>query len=154
MIPWTVLSSARTEPSRFWIGLFGAIIGFIAPIENLIICCLCFIAIDFIVGCWASYKRAKRKSEKWYFQSVKAWSTIYKVAFVLIGLVLVYVLDSEIITFADLKLANIYTGFVCGTELWSYLENAAEISNHRIFRGLKKIVKKKLDEAGVPIEGE
>ena len=44
-----------------------------------------------------------------------------------------------------LRLANFFTAFCCGVEFWSFLENAAEISEHPIFRWLKKFMKHKVE---------
>lgn len=63
------------------------------------------------------------------------------------GIVLAWLIDSYILAFLGLRLANLFTGFVCGVEFWSYLENAAEISEHPVFNWLKRYMKKKLDKA-------
>ena len=56
-----------------------------------------------------------------------------------------WLIDTCILPVAGLRLANLFTGFVCGVELWSYLENAAEISEHPLFRKLKKYMKQEID---------
>lgn len=123
-----------------------AILSLLAPIQPLILCAIIFIGIDFVTGVMASYKRARKAHREWAFESEKAWTTILKLCFVLAGIVLAWLIDSSILTFMHLNLANLFTGFVCGVEFWSYLENAAEISDHPIFTALKKYMKNQLDK--------
>ena len=52
-----------------------------------------------------------------------------------------------------LKFANYFTAFCCGVEFWSFLENAAVISDHPVFRWLRKFMKVKLeDQIGTTLE--
>ncbi len=131
---------------KYLCALLSCLISFFAPIKALIICSFVFIGIDFITGIIASHKRAERAKEPWAFESEKAWSTIIKLFFVCFGIVLSWLIDAYILGFMKLNFANIFTGFVCGVEFWSYLENASEISNHPIFRHLKKYMKIQLDK--------
>lgn len=114
----------------------------------LFITVLIFEVVDFGTGVWKSFVVAKRKKIKFAFESVKAWRTIYKVVFIFLGIYLSALL-SEIIPpdGHEMQLAKYFTGFACGVEFWSFLENAAEISNHRVFRLLKKVMKNKVDDA-------
>ena len=118
---------------------------FFAPIRELVLCAVAFIAVDFITGVAVSYKRAKMEGVDWGFESTKAWATVVKLACVMAGIVLAWLIDSYILDFMNLRLANLFTGFVCGVEFWSYLENAAEVSQHPLFRRLKRFMKSKLD---------
>ena len=45
----------------------------------------------------------------------------------------------------NLNLANLFTGFVCGVELWSFIENASTISRAPLFEWLSKWVKRRID---------
>ena len=56
-------------------------------------------------------------------------------------------IETHILDFMTLNLAKIFTGFICGVEFWSFLENAAEITDYSVFRGLKKLMKKKVENA-------
>ena len=123
------------------------LLSFFAPIRELIVCALVFIAIDFVTGVAASRKRALRQGRTWAFESEKAWSTVVKLACVMAGIVLAWLIDGYILAYMNLRLANLFTGFVCGVEFWSYLENAAEISEHPVFRKLKRFMKSKLDSS-------
>ena len=133
-------------------GVGAAFWGSFAPIQDMLLGV--FIGIDFIVGCIASYKRAKRRKTRWFFESAKAWNTIYKLAFSLIAVSLSHYLDTKIFDFVDLKLPNMVAGFVCGTEFWSFLENAGDISEHPVFKAIRKITKRKINRVIDCEEGE
>lgn len=62
------------------------------------------------------------------------------------GIALAWMLDSIVLTFVELHLAKIFTGFVCGVEFWSYLENAADISGYPVFTAVKNLLKRKVDK--------
>jgi len=126
-------------------GLIAGAVGvFFDTLMPLFICVFIFEAIDFITGIMKSYVHAKRNGERFAFESIKAWRTIYKIVFILLGIVLSEMLDS-IISEESLRLANFFTAFCCGIEFWSFLENAAEISEHPVFRWLKKFMKHKVE---------
>jgi phage-related holin len=117
------------------------------PVQGLVLCALVFVAIDFATGVWASRRRARRGGFAWNFSSRRAWDTVLKLLFVMAGIMLAWLLDSVVLTFTELHLAKIFTGFVCGVEFWSYLENAADISGQPLFRALKRLLKGKVDDA-------
>lgn len=131
---------------KYCTGAVTAVLSLLAPIQGLIICAMIFITIDFVTGIMASYKRAGRTGTEWGFESAKAWTTVYKLGFVMAGIVLAWLIDYCILDFMNLRLAKIFTGFVCGVEFWSYLENAAEISNHPLFRKLGRVLRRKFDK--------
>lgn len=146
-----MIMEVRNFNMQWLAGAGSTLLGAFAPIQDMLIGVFIFIAIDFVVGCIASYKRAKRRKVKWYFESAKAWNTIYKLAFSLIAVSLSYYLDTKIFDFVDLKLPNMVAGFVCGTEFWSFLENAGDISEHPVFLAIRKITKRKINRV---IEGD
>lgn len=123
------------------------IAGFFAPIWSLILCATVFVSIDFVTGIMADRKRALAAGREWGIESGKAWKTVCKLCFIMAGIVLAWLIDCYILSFLGLRLANLFTGFVCGVEFWSYLENAAEISEHPVFRWLRKYMNKQLDNA-------
>lgn len=122
-------------------------VGWMMPIHGLLVCAFVFISMDFVTGVLASFKRARKAGVNWCFESRKAWNTIYKLFFVMGGIILAWIMDACILDFMNLRLAHLFTGFVCGVEFWSYLENAAEISDHAIFRWLGKYMKKQVGNA-------
>ena len=135
--------------------LAGMAAVFVESLLPLFITVTVFELVDFITGCIKSAVVAKRKKEKFAFESVKAWRTIYKFVFLLIGIVLCEMLDHVVAIEGRLRFANYFTGFACGVEFWSFLENAAIISDHPLFRWLRKFMKLKVEETtGLTIDGK
>lgn len=143
-------------PAKIMAGVFA---GFAAMFtENLLplfVTVSIFEMVDFFTGCIKSYVVSTRNGKRFSFQSIKAWRTIYKYVFILIGIVLCELLDQSIAASTRLRFANYFTGFACGVELWSFLENAAIISDHQIFRWLRQFMKFKVEEtAGLTIDAD
>lgn len=112
----------------------------------LFITVLIFEMMDFGTGVLKSAVLARRAGRRFAFESVKAWRTIYKLIFILVGVVLAEMLDKTIAEETRLRFANWFTAFCCGVEFWSFLENAAVISDHPLFRWLRKFMKEKVEE--------
>ena len=140
-------------PAKIACGFVAGFVGvFVQNILPLFVAVFIFEAVDFITGCIKSYVVAKRNGEKFAFESIKAWRTIYKIVFILIGIALAELLDA---TFSEnrLRFANWFTTFCCGVEFWSFLENAAVISDHPIFRWLRKFMKIEVeDKTGIDFD--
>ena len=130
--------------SKYVSGIVAALIALLCPITPLIITATFFVAIDFLTGILASYVAAKNSGQKWRLESRKAWRTVYKLCFVVTGIVMTWLVDSYVLDFMELNLANLFTGFVCGVELWSFVENAATISQSKLFKWLSRWIKSKL----------
>lgn len=130
--------------SKYISGLVAALAALLCPITPLIITATIFIAVDFITGICASYVAAKNSGQQWRIESRKAWRTIYKLCFVVTGIVMTWLLDSYVLSFMELNLANLFTGFVCGVELWSFVENGSTISQSKLFEWLSRWIKSKL----------
>ena len=140
-------------PAKVACGFVAGFVGvFVQNILPLFVTVFIFEAVDFITGCIKSYVVAKRNGEKFAFESIKAWRTIYKVVFILIGIALSELLDA-IFSETRLRFANWFTTFCCGVEFWSFLENAAVISDHPIFRWLRKFMKIEVeDKTGIDFD--
>lgn len=130
---------------KYFSALLGALIALLCPIAPLIIAATTFILVDFVTGVIASRAEARRNGGAWWFESRKAWRTVTKLGFVLTSIVLTWIIDCHILSFMHLNLANIFTGFVCGVELWSFIENAAAISHAPLFEWLSRWVKRRID---------
>lgn len=135
-------------------GCFASLAALICDnLLSLFVTVVLFEAMDFITGVVKSAVLAKRVGRRFAFESVKAWRTIYKVVFILIGIVLAEMLDQTIAEETRLRFANWFTAFCCGVEFWSFLENAAVISDHPLFRWLRKFMKLKVeDQLGMTFE--
>ena len=125
-------------------GAIMALVGMLCPITPLIAVAMVFITIDFITGIVASRIEAKRANEPWRLESRKMWRTVAKAGFVALAIVMMWIIDSMLLGFMHLNLTNIFTGFVCGVELWSFFENASTISGVEIFEWLGRWIKSKL----------
>ena len=125
-------------------------------VENLLplfITVIIFELMDFVTGVVKSAVVARRAGKKFAFESVKAWRTIYKFVFSLVGIILAELLDKTLADETRLRFANFFTAFCCGVEFWSFLENAAVISEHPIFRWLRRFMKEKVEgELGTTFE--
>jgi len=125
--------------------LCGAVAGLaavFAPIGGLVACAAVFVAVDFATGVAASRRRARRAGVEWTFSSRRAWDTVVKAVLVMAGIALAWLLESVVLGFAELNMAKIFTGFVCGVEFWSYLENAADISGRPLFLALRRLMER------------
>lgn len=126
-------------------GAVAALAAVLLPITPLVVTAMVFVAIDFVMGVWASYVESKRSDREWMFESRKAWRTVIKAGFVAVAIVMMWLIDSMLLGFMELHLANLFTGFVCGVELWSFLENASRISGASIFEWLVRWVKRRIN---------
>lgn len=114
---------------RLFSGMPAALAGWFAPVVPLVSCAFCFIAADFITGVAASRAEARMAGRRWWFESAEAWRTVRKLALVTTGIVMTWMLDRFILDFMELHAAKLFTGFACGVEFWSFLENAATLSD-------------------------
>ncbi len=131
---------------RYFSGTVAALAAVLCPVTTLVGVATLFIAIDFVTGIAASRTVAHREGREWWFESRRAWRTVAKAGFVAISIVMMWLMDNYLLDFMHLHLANLFTGFVCGVELWSFLENAATISRSPLFEWLGRWVKRRIGE--------
>lgn len=129
---------------RFVSGLAAGIAALFAPIGPLVVTTALFIGIDFLSGVAADRAAARREGRAWYFESCKAWRTVVKLALTLTAIAMAWLIDSCVLDFMQLNLARLFTGFTCGVELWSFLENAAQLSDAPLFRWLRRYVRRRM----------
>ena len=110
-------------------GAAAGIAALFAPIGPLVACAVVFIGIDFLSGVAASRAAARREGRAWYFESREAWRTVLKLALAITAIAMAWLIDSCILDFMELNVARLFTGFTCGVELWSFLENASQLSD-------------------------
>ncbi len=116
------------------------------PIAPLIVCVVLFISVDFVTGVCASRRVAKRQNKAWFFESCEAWRTLYKLGFTIIAISMAWIVETYVIDFIDMKLARLFAGFVCGVELWSFLENATQISNAPYFLWMRQYLHRRIEQ--------
>lgn len=135
--------------SRFVSGAAAAFAALFAPVGPLVACAVVFIAADFVAGVAADRAAARREGRAWFFESCEAWRTVRKLALTIAAIALAWLLDSCVTGAARPDLARVFTGFACGVELWSFLENAAQLSDAPLFRYLRRYVRRRIRrEAG------
>lgn len=134
---------------RFFSGAAAGLAALLAPAVPLAACAAAFIGIDFLTGVAADRKVTLKSGRAWYFESRRAWRTVLKAGFVSLSIVLTWLVESCVLDFLQLHLTRLFTGFVCGVELWSFLENAAVLSEAPLFRYLQRYVRRRVaKEAG------
>lgn len=125
-------------------GAAAGLAALFAPISPLVVCAVLFIGVDFLTGVAASRAAARREGRAWYFESCEAWRTVLKLSFTVTAIAMAWLIDSCILDFLGLNLAKLFTGFTCGVELWSFLENASQLSDAPLFRWLKRYVHRRI----------
>ena len=130
----------KSDSGRLGSGILLSVLHYTHPIATLLLCVVIFIGVDFLTGCWAGLSRARRSGRRWFFSSHVAWRTIEKLFFSLGVILLSFILTRHVIGFIPHSnlLPNICTAFICGVEFWSFLENAADISEARVFVLLRR----------------
>ena len=122
-----------------------ALLSLFAPVKSVICCTLCFVLIDFITGVAASRAVAKREGRAWYFESREAWRTLYKGGFVVMAIGMMWILESCVLDFMTLNLTKLLAGFICSVEMWSFLENAAQLSDAPLFEWMRKYLHRRIE---------
>lgn len=130
---------------RFFSGLLAGILSLFAPIAPTILCALIFIAADFVSGVAASRAEARRDGRRWFFESREAWRTVTKTGFTVTAIAMIWLTECCILNFMTLNLTRLFAGFVCGVELWSFLENASVLSSAPLFEWLKRYVRRRIE---------
>ena len=130
---------------RYVSGLAAGVLSLLAPIVPTVSCALLFIAADFVSGVAASSAEARRQKRKWYFESREAWRTVSKTGFVITAIAMSWILECCVLDFVTLNITRMFAGFVCGVELWSFLENASVLSDAPLFEWLKRYVRRRIE---------
>ena len=130
---------------RFVSGVVAGDAALFAPIQPLVVTTLVFIGVDFVSGILADRAVALRQGKKWYFESCKAWRTVVKMGLAITTIAMAWLLDRCVLDFMQLNLAKLFTGFTCGVEFWSFLENAAQFSEAPLFRWLRRYAKRRME---------
>ena len=130
---------------RFFNSLALSLLALFAPVQKIVICALCFVVVDFVSGVAASRAVAKREGRRWYFESHEAWRTLYKVGFIVVVIAMMWALESCILDFMTLNMTKIFAGFICSVEMWSFLENAAQLSDAPLFEWMKKYLHRRIE---------
>lgn len=124
-------------------GVLGAFIALLAP--TVPYCLICTVAIFY--DCFSAYQLCKRLKRNHpesrvepFFTSDgvrRAFGTVLRVYAII---VLCYLIDTYIIDFIDMHLANIVSGAFCLLQVWSILENESSENDARWAQVLQKIM--------------
>ncbi|MFV0377760.1 MAG: phage holin family protein [Mangrovibacterium sp.] len=127
-------------------GLLMAIVGYFAEIKGVVNVMVVAIVLDLILGIWAARVRGEG------IQSKKLWRTAYKMLISLAVVMLLYAADHEI---GLIELHKAAALLIIGFEIWSMLESAGQITDHKIFRILKRFMEDRVEKStGVNINEE
>ena len=129
---------------RLFSGTALGLLPLFAPIGPLVATAMVFITVDFLSGVAADRAAARREGRRWYFESREAWRTVLKLALTVTAIAMAWLIDCCVLDFMELHLARLFTGFTCGVELWSFLENAAQLSDAPLFRWLRRYVHRRI----------
>ena len=67
----------------------------------------------------------------------------------LTAIAMAWLIDRCVLGFTRLDTARLFAGFICGVEMWSFLENAAQLSDAPLFRRLRRYARRRIGkEAG------
>lgn len=124
---------------NFMAGMIATIAGYFAPVKGMAVVMLTAITIDLVFGIWAS------RSQGAAIESRRMWRTGYKALIALIVVHLLHSIDQEM-GIAGIQTSKIGSLFITGFEVWSILESAAIISDHPVFRAIKKYMSTKVKE--------
>lgn len=126
-------------------GMLIAVLGYFTPVKDIVHVMCAAIFIDFATGLWAS--RTKGNG----ITSFKMWRTIYKLFLSTLIVMLLFSMDKEM-GVMHIEMHRLVAWLITGFEIWSILENAAVISDHRIFKLLKKYMHDKIEkQTGIDI---
>lgn len=126
-------------------GVVAGCAGLFAPAMPLMVAALLFMVVDFVTGVLADRRIARSGGREWHFESHRAWQSVRKISYVMVGIVMASAIDGLLGDMLPVEIAKIYTGFVCGVEFWSYLENASVLSDKGLFCALRRLVGNRLD---------
>ncbi len=122
--------------------IVAAFIGYVAPMFPYLAICIIAIVLD-AISAWDLSRRValyypKQKAKK--FNSADASKIIGTMLRISSLIVLMYMIDTHILTFVEMYLANIMSAVFCMLQVWSILENISSCSDERWAKVLQKIL--------------
>ena len=127
-------------------GCVAGLVALFTPLVPLVWCVVGFIGFDFVTGVMASRVEARRAGQAGYLESREAWRTVEKLGFTVAALCMAYTIDVLVLDFLALNLTKLFAGFVCGVEMWSFIENACRISDAPLLRHIRRVVRQRIRE--------
>lgn len=128
-------------PTKFFTCLLTGAVGwlssFFTPIWSVILVVCFFIVLDAIFGTKVSM------SYGFKFESRRLWSTLKKFGYCSMVIACCHLIDTEIITSLDLHMVEVFSGIVCGVELWSIIENLQALDPTGPWKIFSKVIRSK-----------
>jgi hypothetical protein len=62
-----------------------------------------------------------------------------------VAIAMMWSLECCILDFVTLNMTKIFAGFICSVETWSFLENAAQLSDAPLFEWMKKYLHRRIE---------
>jgi hypothetical protein len=131
-----------------WIlGFTGSVIAYLKPTFPFVLICTLAVLYD----CYTAFKLSKRVSKNYPGASDGKFKTDYAkrifstILNIYALIILAYLIENEIITFAELHLHNIVAGIFCFVQIWSILENESSENNNRWAKVLQKFMVNKAE---------
>lgn len=123
----------------------GAIIGFFAPIQELLIFTTVFVIFDYTVGVIAATNARSRKKIKPIREVFKDTSIryFYILVFSLIIVSLSWILGTHVIPIGVLQLERTTASTICVFSLVNIIKNSAYITKSKAFSSINRYVKVK-----------
>lgn len=133
--------SQHVHSGNFAYALWTAACAFLAPIGWWLAGCAFFVLADFITGCWASRKRG----EMW--TSARFRDSLSKCTAYMFMIICARILESILPSYIEgAEISRLFAGFICGTEMYSVIENMYKATGNRVFYILTQFTNKKLEE--------
>lgn len=139
--------------SKWGIAFWGAVVSLFLEVESIMMPCLVFIGIDFILGVITDIKASLKKGEKFGIQSTKLWKTITKLMGVMLSIILTQLFTNSYIDWLGVNLGKMIAGVIASVELYSILGHICYISDWSGFKLIRKLLKKEIEtKVGYKIE--
>lgn len=113
--------------------------------KAIILPCLLFISIDFILGICTNIKSDIIKKEKFGIQSKKMWNTCIKLLCTSIAIWLCVLYDNNYLDWLGINLGTIFGGIISGVEFISIMGHLCYLSNWGIFNIPREILQKEIE---------
>lgn len=134
------------EAMHKWIlRLWGGAFGLLMEVEEIMVPCLIFISMDFVLGVATDVKASIKKGEKFGVQSGKLWKTLSKIIGVGIAIILTQLYTNSYIDWLGINLGKIIAGVIAAIELYSILGHLCYLTDWYGFNVIKSIFKKEIE---------
>lgn len=119
---------------NFWVKSLLAISAFLFPLHSLFVLIFIIVTLDMITGCWKSLKNGINIQSKGFYKTIQKY-VAYFLLLVVIGLFEKYIFGLE-----TLFITTYSMGLVLLTEVYSIIENVAEITGNKSILNLKSLI--------------